>query len=85
MIGATGRLPPDRIDVDPPLLFRKLTIWSDRGAGTNPGAEPLDQERPIRRFGRVEEITPTALLLASAPGSFYVGQTLSPNGGDVMI
>lgn len=43
------------------------------------------QEMPIRRFGRVEEIVPTALLLASAAGSFYVGQTLSPNGGDVMV
>ena len=28
---------------------------------------------------------PTALLPASAAGSYYVGQTLSPNGGDVMI
>ena len=40
---------------------------------------------PIGRFGRVDEIAPTALLLASKAGSFYVGQTLSPNGGDVMI
>jgi 3-oxoacyl-[acyl-carrier protein] reductase len=40
---------------------------------------------PIKRFGRVEEIAPTALLLASQAGSNYVGQTLSPNGGDVMI
>ncbi|TLU70705.1 SDR family NAD(P)-dependent oxidoreductase [Lichenicoccus roseus] len=43
------------------------------------------REMPLRRFGRVEEIAPTALLLASDAGSFYVGQTLSPNGGDVMI
>ncbi len=43
------------------------------------------REMPVRRFGTVEEIAPTALLLASAGGSFYVGQTLSPNGGDVMI
>lgn len=40
---------------------------------------------PIGRFGRVEEIAPTALMLASDAGSFYVGQTLSPNGGDVMV
>jgi 3-oxoacyl-[acyl-carrier protein] reductase len=40
---------------------------------------------PIGRFGEVGEIAPTALLLASAAGSYYVGQTLSPNGGDVMI
>lgn len=40
---------------------------------------------PIGRFGTVEEIAPTALLLASAAGSYFVGQTLSPNGGDVML
>ena len=31
------------------------------------------------------EVTPTAVLLASADGSFYVGQSLGPNGGDVML
>lgn len=40
---------------------------------------------PIGRFGQVDEIAPTALLLASSAGSFFVGQTLSPNGGDVMV
>jgi hypothetical protein len=25
------------------------------------------------------------VLLASADGSYYVGQTLGPNGGDVML
>lgn len=40
---------------------------------------------PIGRFGEVEEIAPTAVLLASDAGSFYVGQTLGPNGGDVML
>lgn len=40
---------------------------------------------PIGRFGHVDEIAPTALLLASDAGSFFVGQTLSPNGGDVML
>jgi 3-oxoacyl-[acyl-carrier protein] reductase len=43
------------------------------------------QELPIGRFGEVDEITPTAVLLASAGGSYYVGQTLGPNGGDVML
>ena len=42
-------------------------------------------ELPIGRFGRVDEVTPTAVLLASAEGSYYVGQTLGPNGGDVML
>jgi 3-oxoacyl-[acyl-carrier protein] reductase len=42
-------------------------------------------ELPIGRFGTVDEVTPTAVLLASAAGSYYVGQTLGPNGGDVML
>ncbi len=40
---------------------------------------------PTGRFGTVDEIAPTALLLASEAGSYYCGQTLSPNGGDVML
>jgi NAD(P)-dependent dehydrogenase (short-subunit alcohol dehydrogenase family) len=42
-------------------------------------------ELPIGRFAEVDEITPTAVLLASDDGSYYVGQTLGPNGGDVML
>jgi NAD(P)-dependent dehydrogenase (short-subunit alcohol dehydrogenase family) len=42
-------------------------------------------ELPIGRFGTVDEVAPTAVLLASADGSYYVGQTLGPNGGDVML
>ena len=42
-------------------------------------------ELPLGRFGRVDEVAPTALLLASSPGGdLYVGQTLGPNSGDVM-
>ena len=39
----------------------------------------------VGRPGKVEEIAPTALLLASAAGGFYVGATLNPNGGDIMV
>lgn len=42
-------------------------------------------ELPIGRFGAPGEIAPTAVLLASSDGDFYVGQTLSPNGGDVFL
>jgi 3-oxoacyl-[acyl-carrier protein] reductase len=42
-------------------------------------------ELPIGRFGKVDEVTPTAVLLASPEGSYYVGATLGPNGGDVML
>jgi 3-oxoacyl-[acyl-carrier protein] reductase len=51
--------------------------------------EPADRQAfidalPVGRFGRPEEIAATALLLAGPDGGFYVGATLSPNGGDVM-
>ncbi len=40
---------------------------------------------PIGRIGQPEEIAAAALLLASSPGGdFFVGATLSPNGGDIM-
>jgi 3-oxoacyl-[acyl-carrier protein] reductase len=42
-------------------------------------------ELPIGRAGQVEEIAPTAVLLASEEGSYYVGVTMNPNGGDVML
>jgi 3-oxoacyl-[acyl-carrier protein] reductase len=51
--------------------------------------DPADRQAfidalPVHRFGRPEEIAATALLLAGPHGAFYVGATLSPNGGDVM-
>jgi 3-oxoacyl-[acyl-carrier protein] reductase len=39
----------------------------------------------IGRSGRVEEIAPTALLLATEEAAFYVGATFNPNGGDIMV
>lgn len=42
-------------------------------------------ELPRGKFGAPDEVAPTALLLASSPGGDnYTGQTLGPNGGDVM-
>jgi len=49
--------------------------------------EWLDAKRaeiPLGRFGRVEEIAPTAVLLASDEGAYYTGSTLNVSGGDVM-
>jgi 3-oxoacyl-[acyl-carrier protein] reductase len=40
---------------------------------------------PIARFGSVAEVVPTAVFLASADSTYYVGQTLGPNGGDVVL
>jgi 3-oxoacyl-[acyl-carrier protein] reductase len=42
-------------------------------------------ELVIGRPGKVEEVAPTALLLASEDGGFYVGAALNPNGGDIMV
>ena len=42
-------------------------------------------ELPIGRFGEVHEVVPTAVFLASDDATYYVGQTLGPNGGDVML
>ncbi len=51
--------------------------------------DPADRQAfidalPAKRFGRPEEIAATALLLAGPDGGYYVGATLSPNGGDIM-
>lgn len=41
---------------------------------------------PLGRPAMPEEVAPTALLLAASPsGDVYVGQTLGPNSGDVML
>lgn len=42
-------------------------------------------EMPIGRFGQAHEVAPTAVFLASDDSTYYVGQTLGPNGGDVML
>ena len=61
--------------VDTELLRNHSTEWLDMKKA----------QLPVGRFGHVSEIAPTALLLASSAGAFYAGQTLSPNGGDVML
>jgi 3-oxoacyl-[acyl-carrier protein] reductase len=41
-------------------------------------------ELPLARFGRVRDVAPTAVFLASDDAAYYTGQVLGPNGGDVM-
>jgi 3-oxoacyl-[acyl-carrier protein] reductase len=60
-------------------------IDTDLTATMDPGdRQAFIDALPAGRFGRPEEIAATALLLAGPEGGFYVGATLSPNGGDVM-
>lgn len=48
-------------------------------------AAKKQSELVIGRSGRVEEIAPTAVLLAGEDAGFYIGATFNPNGGDIMI
>jgi len=40
---------------------------------------------PLGRFGLPEEVAPAVVFLASSDGAIFVGQTLGPNCGDVML
>ncbi len=53
--------------------------------GDDEGDARLRASLPLRRFGSVDDVTPTAVFLASAASDYYAGQTLGPNGGDVML
>ncbi|HEV7932547.1 MAG TPA: SDR family oxidoreductase [Actinomadura sp.] len=61
--------------IDTPLVDGLSPEWK----------QAKEAELPLGRFGRPEEVAPTAVLLASDPGgNLYTGQTLGPNSGDVM-
>jgi 3-oxoacyl-[acyl-carrier protein] reductase len=42
-------------------------------------------ELPLGRFGEPEEVAETVAFLTSEGAALYVGQTLGPNSGDVML
>lgn len=68
---AVNAICPGPIDTD----MKLPKDWAARKQG----------ELVIGRQGKVDEITPTALLLACEDAAFYVGASFNPNGGDVMI
>jgi 3-oxoacyl-[acyl-carrier protein] reductase len=61
--------------IETPLLAGIPQDWQEAKRG----------ELAIGRFGRVDEVAPTVVLLASDEGSYYVGATMNMNGGDYMI
>lgn len=64
---------PGPINTD---LVRALSPeWQARKAG----------ELPLGRFGEPEDVAATVAFLASDEAAIFVGQTLSPNSGDVML
>lgn len=68
---AVNAICPGPIDTD----MRLPPEWAAKKQG----------ELVVGRQGRVEEIAPTALLLATPEAAFYVGATFNPNGGDIMV
>ena len=60
--------------IETPLLQKIPEDWLEKKRA----------EVPLGRFGRVDEVTPTVVLLASDGGSYYTGATLNMSGGDVM-
>lgn len=61
--------------INTPLVKALSDDWKERKAG----------ELPLGRFGEPEEVAATVAFLASPAASLFVGQTLGPNSGDVML
>ncbi|MEH6545686.1 MAG: 3-oxoacyl-ACP reductase FabG [Sneathiella sp.] len=47
--------------------------------------ETKTKELPLGRFGEPEDVAATVAFLATDDAQIYVGQTLGPNSGDVML
>jgi Dehydrogenases with different specificities (related to short-chain alcohol dehydrogenases) len=61
--------------INTPLVMALSKDWREAKA----------KELPLGRFGEPDEIAATVSFLASPEASLYVGQTLGPNSGDVML
>lgn len=61
--------------INTPLVMALSEDWRTRKAA----------ELPLGRFGEPEEVAATVSFLASPAASLFVGQTLGPNSGDVML
>ena len=61
--------------INTPLVLALSDEWRERKKA----------ELPLGRFGEPEEVAETVAFLASPAASLFVGQTLGPNSGDVML
>jgi 3-oxoacyl-[acyl-carrier protein] reductase len=61
--------------INTPLVMALSQDWRQRKAA----------ELPLGRFGEPEEVAAAVAFLASPGASLFVGQTLGPNSGDVML
>lgn len=61
--------------INTPLVMELSQEWRER----------KKSELPLGRFGEPEEVAATVAFLASDEASLFVGQTLGPNSGDVML
>lgn len=61
--------------INTPLVRALSSEWQARKAA----------ELPLGRLGEPEEVAATVSFLASPAASLFVGQTLGPNSGDVML
>lgn len=59
-------------------------VPKDAGVDAEASARIMDAI-PLGRSGTVQEVAPSAVFLASSDATYYVGQVLGPNGGDVML
>lgn len=61
--------------INTPLVAGLSEDWRRRKA----------EQLPLGRFGEPDEVAATVAFLASPAASLFVGQTLGPNSGDVML
>jgi NAD(P)-dependent dehydrogenase (short-subunit alcohol dehydrogenase family) len=61
-------------------------IWTPLIPSTFPGGkvETFGSDVPMGRAGQPAELAPTYVFLASNDGSYYTGQILHPNGGEIV-
>ncbi len=57
----------------------------DTGGALDAGRHPQVARTPAGRLGTPEEVAATVAFLASDDAAYYVGATLSPNGGLVTV